>query len=113
MSHKYQQRKEISMSNNVMSIADSGRLQDEFFEIVQRANVIRRLLQQKGSTRSQDTLGIEEAIQVAETIENLARLAQTCSSVKRQKIERMIARLRKDLQNRIALFDDPEISSAV
>jgi len=96
-----------------MSVADSCGLQGEFFEIAQSANVIRRLLQRNGSTQSQDTLGIEEAIQVAKKIEDLARLAQTNSSVERQKIERMITRLRNDLQNRIDRLDDPEISSAV
>jgi ABC-type uncharacterized transport system ATPase component len=96
-----------------MSVADSCGLQGEFFEIAQRATVIRRLLQCKGSTRSQDTPGIEEAIQIAERIEDLARLAQTTSSVERQKIERMITRLRHDLQNRIDQPDDPEIGSAV
>ena len=101
------------MRNDVMSMADSGRLQSEYFEIEQRANIVRRLLQQNGSTRSQDTLGIEEAIQVAETIERLANLARSASAVERQKIGRMIARLRNDLQNRIDRLDDPEISSAV
>jgi len=101
------------MRSFIMMAADSGRLQGEFFEIAQQANVIRRLLQQSGSTRSQDMLGIEEAIQVAERIEDLAHLAQTNSSVERQKIERMIKRLRNDLQNRIDQLNDPEIGSAV
>jgi len=100
------------MSRFLLS-ADSGRLQGEFFEIEQRANIICRLLRQSSSTQSQDTLGIEEAIQVAERIEDLARLVQTDSSVERRKIERMITRLRNDLQDRIEQFNDPEIGSAV
>jgi ABC-type uncharacterized transport system ATPase component len=99
------------MSN--ITTADSGGLQGELFEIAQRANIIRRLLQQKGSTQSHETLGIEKAIQVAETIEKLAHSAQIFSSVERQTIERMIARLRNDLQNRIDQLNDPEIGSAV
>jgi ABC-type uncharacterized transport system ATPase component len=99
--------------NKFMLVADSERLQGEFFEIEQRANVICRLLRQSNSTQSQDTLGIEEAIQVAERIEDLARLAQADSSVERRKIERLITRLRNDLQNRINELNDPEIGSAV
>jgi len=93
--------------------ADSKGLQDEFFAIAQRANVVRKLLLQSISTQSQDTLGIEEAIQIAEKIEDLVRLAQTNSSVKRQTIERMIARLRSELQDRIDQLNTPEIGSAV
>jgi len=93
--------------------ADSGRLQCELLEIEQRANIVRRLLQQHGSTRSQDTQGIGEAIQIAETIEALARLAQDDPSVDCRRIWRMITRLRNDLQNRIDRFDAPEIGSAV
>ena len=101
------------MQSFITIAADSGRLQDELFDLEQRVNVIRKLLQQHSSTWSQDTLGIEEAIQVAERIEELAHLAQTDPSVERQKIERMIVRLRNDLRNRIDQLDVPEISSAV
>lgn len=101
------------MTHFSMLMTNSGRLQREFAEIGQRANVVRRLLQQCGSTRPQDTSGVEEAIQVAEKIEALVCLAQNDPSVNSRKIWHMITRLRNDLQSRIDQLNDPEIDGAV
>jgi ABC-type uncharacterized transport system ATPase component len=93
-----------------MNNKNSGKVQGEFCDVEVRANVIRRLLQLHNSVQSQDTLGIKESIQVAEQIEKLARLAQQDDSENHLTVHKMIATLRKDLNNRLDELDIPEIS---
>ena len=94
----------------VMNEAYSGRLQREFGELEQRANIVRHLLQSQNSVQSQDTLEINEAIQITSEIERLARLAQRDSSKDSGRIRGMIATLRMDLRDRIDRLGLPEIS---
>lgn len=88
----------------------SGRLQREFDELEQRANVVRRLLQTHYSVQSRDTLELNETIQITNEIEKLARLAQRDSSEDSGRIRGMIATLRIDLRDRIDRLGLPEIS---
>lgn len=101
------------MPTKMIVAADSGRFQRELDGIEKRANIVRRLLQEFGSAWSQDTQGVEDAILVAEKIEELAILANADNSIDRWKVFDMITVLRNDLQNRVDRLDLPEISGEV
>jgi len=99
--------------HKILCMADFGRGQYEFCEVEQRMNILRRLLQQHLSTQYQDTLGTEEAVQVAEQIERLARFGKTCKFCDVQPVYDRMLKLIRDLDRRIAQIDDPDIGNVV
>ena len=101
------------MKREIDFLTSFGTEQHEFNEFACRANIIRRELEAFESTQYQETLDVQEAAQVAEKIEQIARYAITCDETDLVDCMSMIIALRNELQQRIDNLNIPNIGSAV